>query len=105
MIEYGTWQARNIEEKRDDAYWRKLARQLHRAEGHVGLFGHVRLKGFTLKRKDDHWQWIARAQVRDKHQVAFIDCVDIVEGFSNTLHLLDTNSVSWVDDKFHESNK
>ena len=99
-MEYGTWLSRAKEETSEETRWRQLNASVSRAKGNLGLFGHVELTGHSCKRTEDGWRYCWRARIFGISKVAFVDCVDLVEGFTQSLRLLDTNSVTWFNDKY-----
>lgn len=99
-MEYGTWQYRSEEERKDESNWTAIGRAILKAEGNLGLFGHVRVKSFSCKRVGDAYRFVWRAEIYGEAKVAFVDCVDLVGGFADSLARLDTNRVSWYPDKY-----
>lgn len=99
-MEYGTWQARAEEERREQTTWEGVIRTLRRFTGRAGFGGSIDIDGFSCNRHREGWRWCWRACINGERKVAFVDTANLVEGLAVFFRRLDRGGLKWYPDKY-----
>jgi len=88
------------EEVRIERELESTIKAFRRLEGHLGFAGLLEVKGFNAKRTHDGWRYCWKLDIEGERFVSFIDVVDFVKGFTDSLERIDVGDIKVYPDKY-----